>query len=116
VTVTFIELMEPLLSIPGVLAAAFFDPQGQVIIHVGNRNEVEVLGAYQSVWLSTLARSISGEGSVKEVSVEFEGRKAIAVLVGESYYLAVVFASDSIPARGWSQIERARKSLVAEIG
>jgi roadblock/LC7 domain-containing protein len=108
--------MDPLLRIPGVLAAAFFDPQGQLISHVGSRDEVEVLGAYQSVWLSALARSISGEGSVKQVNVEFEARKAMAVLVGESYYLAVVFASDSMPARGWSQIDQARKGLGAEIG
>ncbi len=114
----FSQILQPLLAAPGALAAAFFDPQGQPIAQVGNRAAVEVLGAYQSVWISQLssAFSRSGLGAVSELSVEFAGKRTLSALVRDRYYVVVVFERDGVPALARARLQEVRDRLAPEIG
>jgi hypothetical protein len=114
----FSEILSPLLRTPGAVAAAFFDPQGQVIAEVGDRPAIEILGTYHSVWLADLARSseASGLGELRELAIDFGERRAVAALVPGRYYVVVVFSRDGIPAMGRLALAEACRRLSAEIG
>jgi len=114
----FSDLLQPLLTVPGAVAAAFYDPQGQSIAEAGDRGAVEALGAYHSIWLSTLeeASSRSGLGPVQELAIDFTGRRALTVTVGGRYYLVVVFEPQAVPSLVRPEIAQVRDRLAAEIG
>jgi hypothetical protein len=113
----FSEILRPLLETPGALAAAFFDPQGQVIAEVGDRAAVEVLGTYQSVWLAELGRGAeaSGLGVIRELAIDFEGRRTVATVIGNRYYVVAVFGPDGVPAAGIRRLTEVRDRLAVEI-
>ncbi len=113
----FSEILSRLLETPGTVAAAFFDPQGQVIAQVGDRSAIEVLGTYHSVWLSELIRSAeaSGLGALRELAIDFGGRRAASAVVSGRYYVIVVFSPDGIPATGRNALAEASRRLAVEI-
>lgn len=114
----FSAILSPLLRTPGAVAAAFFDPQGQAIAEVGDRSAIEVLGTYHSVWLAELVRSseANGLGELRELAIDFAGRRAASALVSGRYYVVVVFARDGVPAAGRTALAEACRRLAAEIG
>lgn len=113
----FSKILTPLLEAPGAVAAAFFDPQGQVIAQVGDRSAIEILGTYHSVWIAELVRSAeaSGLGALRELAIDFGGRRADAALVSGRYYVVVVFTRDGIPATGRNALAEACRRLEVEI-
>ena len=114
----FADLLQPLLTVPGAVAAAFYDPQGQSIAEAGDHEAVEALGAYHSIWLSALEEtsSRSGLGPVEELAIDFAGRRALTATVGGRYYLVVVFDPWAQVSLVRPRIALVRDRLAAEIG
>ncbi len=112
------DALSPLLKAPGALAAAFVDPQGQSIAEVGDAGVLEVLGAYQSVWLSGLrgAAARSGLGPLLDVSLDFASRRLLAAEVRDGYFVLVVFDRTGVPAVARARFPELREALSAEIG
>ena len=113
----FHQILTPLLETPGAVAAAFFDPQGQVIAEVGEPSAVEVLGAYHSVWFGELARvaESGGLGDLRELAVDFGDRRAVSARVGDRYYVVTIFEREAIPAGGKAALAEACRRLAAEV-
>lgn len=114
---TLSETLEPLLAAPGALAAAFVDPQGQTIAHVGDAGVLEVLSAYQSVWLVELrgAAERAGLGEMREVSLDFASRRVLAGEVGDGYFVLVVFDRTGVPSLARVNLPTVRERLRTEI-
>lgn len=104
------------LTVPGAIAAAFLDPQGAPVAQVGNTEAIEVLAAFQSVWLGDLARAASRAGlpEVDELLIDFEERRVLAAVVVEGYFLLVVLERDGLAARARALLPEIREQLVAE--
>jgi predicted regulator of Ras-like GTPase activity (Roadblock/LC7/MglB family) len=78
-----------LLEVPGVLATALFDPDGQPVTHAGDASLVELAGAYQSVWLEKLAASCQNSelGDLGELRFDFETASMYVVRLNEGFFL-----------------------------
>jgi hypothetical protein len=113
----FSQILSPLLEAPGALAAAFFDPQGQVIAEVGDRSAIEVLGTYYSVWFAELSRAAEagGLGELRELAIDFGDRRAVSAVVADRYYVVAVFPKEAFPAAGRDALAEASRLLAAEV-
>jgi predicted regulator of Ras-like GTPase activity (Roadblock/LC7/MglB family) len=115
--VSFEMILSSLLESPGALGAAFLDPQGEVIARAGDQAATEVLGAYQSVWLSELGRAAerSGLGPVSGLALEFDGRKVLTAPVKAGFFLLVVLSPDGRPSVVRAGMDAARERLASEV-
>lgn len=115
---SFTEVLNPVLGAPEARAAAFLDPQGEEIACVGDRTLLEVLGAYQSVWMSDLARAAMGGGlgEVHEVDFEFEAGRVVATPVKDGYFVLTLFGKGGVPSVARPYLAAVRERLAAEIG
>lgn len=113
----FADALEGLLDAPGALGAAFIDPQGEIIARVGDKSTMEVLGAYQSVWLGELRRAAerSGLGEISDLSFQFERRRILTTHVKAGYFVIVVFDGGGQAHAARPRLDEARARLVAEI-
>ena len=111
-------ILSNLLHAPGAAGAAFLDPQGQVIAHAGLESELDVLGAYQSVWLNELTRASerSGLGTLRDIVLEFGTLKVLASEVKDGYFLLVLLDRSGVSAMVRARLDEARSALAAEIG
>jgi len=115
--VSFESVLESLLESPGALGAAFLDPQGEVIARAGDDAATEVLGAYQSVWLTELGRAAerAGLGTISELALDFEGRKVLTAPVKAGFFLLVVLSPTGRPSVVRARMEDVRTRLASEV-
>jgi predicted regulator of Ras-like GTPase activity (Roadblock/LC7/MglB family) len=111
------SILQGLLESPGALGAAFLDPQGEVIARAGDDAATEVLGAYQSVWLTELGRAAerAGLGTISELALDFEGRKVLTAPVKAGFFLLVVLSPAGRPSVVRAQMDDARERLASEV-
>jgi len=64
-TMSLQDILRPVLDAPDARAVAFLDPQGQEIASLGERDLLETLAAYHSVWSAELARAAAGAASAR---------------------------------------------------
>ncbi len=114
---TFESILASLLDVPGAVAAAFLDPQGEVVARSGDEAATEIFGAYQSVWLGELGRAAdrAGLGPIADLSLEFEGRRLLTLPVKAGFFLLVVLSPASRPSVVRARMEDARDRLAAEV-
>jgi hypothetical protein len=114
----FADVLRPVLGAPEARAVAFLDPQGQEIASLGDRDLLETLGAYQSVWSTELARAASGGGlgDVTEVDFDFEAGRVLATPVKDGYFVLVLFGRGGVPSLARPFLAAAREQLAVEIG
>lgn len=110
-------ILSSLLDSPGTLGAAFLDPQGEVVARAGDETATEVLGAYQSVWLTELGRAAdrAGLGAISGLALEFEGRKVLTAPVKAGFFLFVVLSPEGRPSRVRAQMDEVRERLASEV-
>jgi predicted regulator of Ras-like GTPase activity (Roadblock/LC7/MglB family) len=115
--VSFQGILSSLIESPGALGAAFLDPQGEVIARAGDESATEVLGAYQSVWLTELGRAAerAGLGGVAELALEFEGRKVLTAPVKAGFFLILVLSPEGRPSVVRAGLDAARERLASEV-
>lgn len=114
---SFETILSSLLRSPGALGAAFLDPQGEVIARAGDEAATEVLGAYQSVWLSELSRVAdrAGLGPISELALEFEKRRVLTTPVKAGFFLLVVLSPEGRPSVVRAGIQAVRERLASEV-
>jgi predicted regulator of Ras-like GTPase activity (Roadblock/LC7/MglB family) len=114
---SFETVLARFLEGPGAIGAAFLDPQGQTIAQAGAADAMEVLGAYQSVWLSEMARASrrAGIGELAELCLEFRDRRVVSAGVKDGYFVLVLLEPDGLVAPVRARLEEARQSLAQEI-
>jgi predicted regulator of Ras-like GTPase activity (Roadblock/LC7/MglB family) len=110
-------ILGSLLDSPGALGAAFLDSQGEVIARAGDETATEILGAYQSVWLTELGRAAdrAGLGPISEVALEFEGRRVLTASVKAGFFLLVVLSPTGRPSVVRAGMDAARQRLASEV-
>jgi predicted regulator of Ras-like GTPase activity (Roadblock/LC7/MglB family) len=110
-------ILSGLLESPGALGAAFLDPQGEVVARAGDEAATDVIGAYQSVWLTELGRAAdrAGLGPISELALEFEGRKVLTAPVKAGFFLLVVLSPAGRPSVVRAGMDAARDRLAAEV-
>ena len=110
-------ILSGLLESPGALGAAFLDPQGEVIARAGDESATDVIGAYQSVWLTELGRAAdrAGLGPISELALEFEGRKVLTAPVKAGFFLLVVLSPEGRPSVVRAGMDAARERLAFEV-
>ncbi len=110
-------ILSSVLESPGALGAAFLDPQGEVIARAGDEAATEVLGAYQSVWLTELGRAAdrAGLGAVSELALEFDGKTVLTVPVKAGFFLLVVLSPEGRPSVVRAGMDAARIRLASEV-
>ena len=115
---SFEDLLRPVLAAPGARAVAFLDPQGEAIASLGDRELLETIGAYQSVWTTELARAAMGGGlgEVAEIEFDFDAGRVLATVVRDGYFLLALFGRDGVPSVARPHLAAARTRLAAEIG
>ena len=101
----------------GALGAAFLDPQGEVLARAGDEAATDVLGAYQSVWLTELGRAAdrAGLGPIADLSFEFEGRRVLTAPVKAGFFLLVVLSPEGRPSVARARIDDVRVRLASEV-
>lgn len=111
------QILSPLLAAPGALAAALVDLQGETVARVGDEGVLEVLGAYESVWMAELRATVgpSGLGALREVSMDFSSRRVLAAEVGDGYFVLVVFDRAGVPSLSRKRLPAVRDLLRSEI-
>jgi predicted regulator of Ras-like GTPase activity (Roadblock/LC7/MglB family) len=114
---SFRTILERLLAAPGAVAAAFLDPEGQPVEQVGDVEAIEVLAAYQSVWLTAMNRGAErmGISPLNEITLDLTKKRLVCSEVKDGYFLLVVLEPDGVPSMARSRLEDARLSLAAEI-
>jgi predicted regulator of Ras-like GTPase activity (Roadblock/LC7/MglB family) len=114
---SFRAILERLLAAPGAVAAAFLDPEGQPVEQVGDTEVIEVLAAYQSVWLTALNRGAErmGIAPLNEITLDLTRKRLVSCEVKDGYFLMVVLEPDGVPSVARAHLEDARLSLAAEI-
>ncbi len=114
---SFEDVLSPVLGIPGVLAAAFLDPDGEAVAIAGDKSMIGVLGAYQSIWLGELSKVSNGAqlGDLTEVSIEFAERKVIVVKVMEGYFLLILLSPGGAASIVRTWIPQLRRELAFEM-
>jgi len=112
------SILEEILVAPGALGAAFLDPQGEMIAHVGDTEFIDILAAYQSVWLGELGRAATNAslGTVTDLSMDFSTRRVLAGDVKDGYFVLVVLDALGVTSLARVRLADARVSLAAEIG
>lgn len=115
---SFAETLSRILEAPGALGAAFLDPSGEAVAQVGDEGALEILGAYQSVWLSELSRASerAGIGTLSDLSIEFDAHRVLSTEVKDGYFVLVVLESSGASGIARARVESVRESLAAEIG
>lgn len=114
---SFESLLSRLIASPGALAAAFMGPQGEAVAQVGDDDTVQLLGAFQSVWLGEMQRASrrADLGELAELSLDFQGRRIVSAEVKDGYFLLVVLEPDGLVAPVRARLDDARRSLATEI-
>ena len=114
---SFDEVLSRFLEAPGAVAAAFLDPQGQAIAQAGAGDALELLAAYQSVWLAEMARASrrAGLGELSELSLDFRDRRLVSAGVKDGYFVLVLLAPDGLVSRVRARLDDARRTLAQEI-
>ena len=114
---SFETILESLLDSPGALGAAFLDPQGAVIARAGDERATEVLGAYESVWLGELGRASerAGLGPISDLTLEFEGRRVLAVPVKAGFFLFVVLSPEGRASVTKLRMDEVKARLAFEV-
>ena len=112
------DALRPVLDAPDARAVAFMDPQGQEIAALGDRDLLETIGAYHSVWSVELARAAAGGGlgEVTEVDLDFEAGRVLATPVKDGYFLLTLFGRGGVPSDARPVLAAARERLASEIG
>ena len=110
-------ILSTLVESPGALGAAFLDPQGAVIARAGDESATDVIGAYQSVWLTELGRAAdrAGLGPISELELDFEGRKVLTAPVKAGFFLLVVLSPGGRPSVVRAGMDAARDPLASEV-
>jgi predicted regulator of Ras-like GTPase activity (Roadblock/LC7/MglB family) len=114
---SFPDVLRSLVAAPGALGAAFLDPHGQPIAVTGEREALETIAAYQSVWLGELGRAAerAGLGELRDVTMEFHDARMLAAEVKHGYFLLVVVDRSGVLAPTRARLQEARAALSAEI-
>jgi len=114
---SFPDVLRTLVEAPGARGAAFFDPHGQPVAVTGEREALETIGAYQSVWLGELGRAAerAGLGELGDLTMEFRGARVLAAEVKDGYFLLVVVDRWGVLAPARARLDEARAALAAEI-
>jgi hypothetical protein len=112
------DVLRPVLDAPDARAVAFLDPQGQEIASLGDRDLLETLAAYHSVWSAELARAAAGGGlgEVTEVDLDFGAGRVLATPVKDGYFVLVLFGRGGVPSVARPFLAAARARLAVEIG
>ena len=114
---SFETILTGLLDAEGALGAAFLDPQGEVIARAGDETATDVIGAYQSVWLSELGRAAdrAGLGPVAGLALEFDGRRVLTAPVKAGFFVLVVLEPGGEASAVRARLEDVREELASEV-
>ncbi len=114
---SFETILDRLVDADGALGAAFLDPQGEVIARAGDDAATDVIGAYQSVWLSELGRAAdrAGLGPVASLALEFEGRRVLTAPVKAGFFVLVVLEPGGEASTVAARLDAVREELASEV-
>jgi predicted regulator of Ras-like GTPase activity (Roadblock/LC7/MglB family) len=117
--VPYLVILQRLIqTVAGSVSALLLDPQGEVVVEAGQRDEQSrLIGAYQGIGLATVRRSAERYevGTIRHVLYRYGGGSVILRPLKDGYYLVFsLSAAASVPA-GVHHSARAQESLNAEI-
>lgn len=113
----FESVLETILTAPGAIGTALLDVQGEVVAHAGDAAAVELLGAYQSVWLGEVGRAArrAGLGEVRDLALDFADRRVLSAEVKDGYFILVVLDAQGLASVARERLQRARERIAQEI-
>lgn len=115
----YLVILQRLLqAVAGSLSALLLDPQGEVVVEAGQRDEQSrLIGAYQGIALATAQRATDRYevGTVRQMLCRYSGGSVILLPLKDGYYLVVFLSSAANLAAGVHHSARAQERLNAEI-
>jgi len=107
-----------LRSVPGAEGALLLDPEGEVVVEAGARDERHrLIGAYQGLTLSTVRRANERHeaGAIAHVVCRHAAGTLILCPLRDGYYLVVSLSPEASLGRGLFHSGLARERLDAEL-
>jgi predicted regulator of Ras-like GTPase activity (Roadblock/LC7/MglB family) len=117
--VPYLVVLQKLLeAVAGAQAALLLDPQGEVVVEAGVRDDRHrLIAAYQGIALSTVQRTTErhGVGRLRLLVCRYAWGSVILRPLKDGYYLIVSLLPSANLGAGVHQSARAEQSLNAEI-
>ncbi len=109
-----------LADVPGAVAAAFLDGDGEVVEWVTRHGEpfaVKVEGAYHAVFLRELAAPLErlGFGRLRRYMLVGSRFVALTHLLPDGYYVVLLIERGDSAAQAWHHLERVAAVLGREL-
>ncbi len=115
----YLDVLQRLLqAVAGAQAALLLDPQGEVVVEAGTRDDRHrLIGAYHGIALSILQRAADryDVGKLSHILYRYVWGSVILRPLKDGYYLVVSLAPDANLAACVHHSVRAQESLNAEI-
>ncbi len=112
-------ILESLLGqVPGSVAAALVDAQGELVVGAGGMDDRQrLIGAYEGIALTIAERTArrAGSGEVRSLAWRHEGGSVLLVTLHDGYYLVLSLEPQALVALALRRCEEARLRLNAEI-
>ncbi len=112
-------ILESLLAqVPGSVAAALVDAQGELVVGAGGMDDRQrLIGAYEGIALTVAARAArrTGAGAVRSLAWRHEAGTVLLVPLHDGYYLVLSLEPQALVALALRRCEEARLRLNAEI-
>jgi len=117
--VPYLVILQRLVqTVKGSLSALLLDPQGEVVVEAGRKDEQSrLIGAYQGIGLASVKRSAERYevGTIRQVLCRYAEGSVILRPLKDGYYLVFSLSPDASVAAGVHHSARAQESLNAEI-
>lgn len=115
----YLAILEKLLrAVIGAQAALLLDPNGEVVVQAGVKDDRHrLIGAYQGIALGAAQRTTDRleMGRIGQVSCRYDGGSVVLTPLKDGYYLIVSLATDASLALGLWHSAEARQALDAEL-
>jgi hypothetical protein len=117
--VPYLVILQRLLqAVAGSLSALLLDPQGEVVVEAGRKDDQSrLIGAYQGIGLATVKRSVARYevGTIRHILCRYAQGSVILRPLKDGYYLVFSLSPNASVAAGVHHSGRAQESLNAEI-